>query len=96
MNKRILALLLTLALAFGLALPAFAAAPVVAAEPTCLVGTRIIDPGVPGFISPSINWFALFRRVFSFITDPIMDVFSFLSRRLVSYLSREFWTAIFK
>ena len=74
-TRRILAVLLVLALGLALFAPT---------AQGLIFPTRIINPGFPGLISPSINWLALLYRIFSPLTSLISRLFSNL-----------FWSLIF-
>ena len=75
-TKRVLVVLLVLAMGLALFAPA--------AQGLFIRSTRIINPGFPGLISPSINWFALLNRIF-------MPLFN----ATLSFFSSLFWGLIF-
>ena len=70
-TKRVLGILLVIALALALFAPAVSAAP------------PIINPGFPGLIAPSINWGNLLSRIFMPLFDATLSFFSTLFWSLI-------------
>ena len=68
-TKRVLGILLVLALGLAMFAPA-------AQGLFFITNNRIINPGIPGLLSPSINWFALLQRIFSFFFDSLLRLFT--------------------
>ena len=70
-TKRILAVLLVLALGLALFVPM--------AQGLFLFPSRFFNPGIPGIISPSINWpsllYSIFADVFGFVFKIFFNLF---------------------
>ena len=73
-TKRILGILLVLALGMALFAPM---------AQGLISSTQIINPGFPGLIAPSINWFALLNRIFTPVFNFFFRIFSDAFWRLV-------------